>query len=217
MNRRIQKYVAPICLATALVFCAVNTYGQRVTLYPGSTINFGSSNEGSNDMGCPPSAGDTGAFIAVLAANGWGFQSRDVRQYQSGVGSKLEVKIDDFIFTTVHPELKKLLYWTVTSHSRVDRQAGVFRTSCSTSAVLQGNQLDDGLSVDIGVLLSDKLRKGDEISPISVSSPFYCGRNLQVRKKDSTAYTQNIFECKTIGIAVPAYNIPVFQTENRPR
>ena len=169
LNKRIKFFWFLMALFTFLPVA----FSQTTTVYPGSTIVFYSSRDaGVNTSGCPQ-GGQASAFHRVLNANGWLYSPLLISEIKSGVGSQEESNSKKIQYTTVHPDSKRIRHWTVISNMTISRSSTTTRTQCDLSAKLEGDSVDDSLEVDIGVLISDKLNKGEQVSPIKVAQPIW--------------------------------------------
>lgn len=213
MNILVKKLARVLCLSAAFFSITPHVLAQTVTLYPYSSISFYSNKAGVTLSACP-SGGDFNAFSRVIIANGWYIiQMEKTTESHEGVGSGYEKHNYAYSIQTAHPDSKRVRHWLVRSQNLRQQEHGVSAESCSTRAILQGEQLDDSLSIDIGVLVGNKPQKGEQIAPIQVIAPVYCLALWPTAKKDSMDTGQKNFDCSTIGISVLA---PI-QTENLPK
>lgn len=215
MNLLVERAVGFLGLYVAFFSFTSPALGQITTMYPGSAMLFLGHREGAAiSVGCPPGS-NASAFANVIIANGWDFNvdGNIERQSRTGAGGSNESSFHEYSLVSIHPESKRMRHWLVTDTYEITRQLGITVIQCKGIAVLQGDRLDDGLSIDIGVLVTVKPVKGEQVSPIMVLPPFYCLRPWQTRKKDAFESGIRSFDCGEVGISVPT-NGRENQTEN---
>lgn len=198
-------------LGLAISLTPITAFSQAELMYPGSTLLFSSMRQGPDAGGCAE-GGDGNAFIRVVAANGWGFNGISLKSSKSGTANQ-EIHVSEFEYETVHPDQLRLRVWKVTTTISTQRQPGLVAVTCNTTARFTGDRLDDALEIDIGVQLSSKIKKGEQVNPIILVRPFYCDKNIPSAAKIYGPYGDKKIDCNAIGILGGANKV-VQQTEN---
>ena len=185
---------------------------QTTLVYPGASIYLLSVKEfNGQSFGCPQ-GGTLNGFLRLISANGWTSRSSLTAQIRDGNGTVIETNRKSYSFTTVHPGSRRLRHWSVIETETISRALVNKReVTCELYAMLEGDFVGDSEVIDIGVLVSDKLKEWERVAPIRIIPPFYCNKNWIIQDKGSLNQRSESFDCSSVGISIPANDV---QTNN---
>lgn len=204
-------------LVFGLSLASFHADAQNVNLYPDSKIVLFSSGRGSNVVQCPEGS-DRNAFNRLAAANGWYVKTRITGETRTGAGSSSEDTISKAEAVTLDKNEQRIRHWLLQTTINISRGPGSYvNMQCQTVATLQGEALNSPLQVDIGVrLIGRKVKLGEQVAPVVVLKPEYCGRGWQTTPKVYGDWKWEPFDCNSIGMSADTNKDYIYQTINLP-